>query len=55
MQVDIDDTVHIKLEGKMAELLVKIDPKLHRPYVLLENGKPASDVRGAKKRLYTEH
>ena len=28
MQVDMDDTVQMKLEGKMAELLVKIDPKL---------------------------
>ena len=39
MQVDMDDTVHMKLEGNMAELLVKIDPKLYRPYVLIENGK----------------
>jgi hypothetical protein len=41
MHVDMDHTVHMKLEGKMAELLVKIDPKMYsRPYVLMENGKP---------------
>ena len=51
MQVDIDDTVHMKLEGKMTELLVKIDPKLYRPYVLIENGKTALYVE-LKKALY---
>ncbi|KAI2491389.1 Reverse transcriptase (RNA-dependent DNA polymerase) [Fragilaria crotonensis] len=30
MQADMEDTVHMKLEGKMAELLVKCDPKLYR-------------------------
>ena len=39
MQVDMEGTVHMKLEGKMAELLVKLSPKLYRPYVLMENGK----------------
>jgi hypothetical protein len=29
MQADMEDTVHMKLEGKMAELLVKCDPKLY--------------------------
>jgi hypothetical protein len=29
MQVDIDKLVHMKLEGKMAELLVRLDPKLY--------------------------
>lgn len=28
MQTNMDDTVHMILQGKMAELLVKIDPKL---------------------------
>ena len=27
MQADMEDTVHMKLEGKMAELLVRIDQK----------------------------
>ena len=52
MQVDMDDTVHVKLlEEKMAELLVKIDPKLYRPCVLMENGKPVMYVE-LKKALY---
>jgi hypothetical protein len=39
MQADMDETVHMKLEGTMAELLVKLDPKLYRKYVQMENGK----------------
>ena len=33
------DTVHVKLEGKMAELFVKLDPKLYRKYIHDENGR----------------
>jgi hypothetical protein len=33
MQADMDKTVHVKLEGKMAKLLVMIDPKLYRKHV----------------------
>jgi Reverse transcriptase (RNA-dependent DNA polymerase) len=51
MQVDMDDTVHVKLKGKMAELLVKIDPKLYRPYVLMENRKPVMFME-LRKALY---
>jgi hypothetical protein len=36
MQVNMEDTVHMKLEGKMAELLVKLNPKLYRKYVQTE-------------------
>jgi hypothetical protein len=39
MQADIDEVVHIKFEGEMAEMLVKMDPKLYRKYVKDENGK----------------
>jgi hypothetical protein len=39
------DTVHMRLEGKMAELIVRLDPKLYRKYVTYE---------GHKKVLYTE-
>ncbi len=39
MQTDMEDTVHMVLEGKMAELLVKIDPKLYRKYLLVKKGK----------------
>jgi hypothetical protein len=51
MQVDMDETVRMKLEGKMAELLVKIDPKLYRPYVMNENGKSVLYVE-LKKALF---
>jgi hypothetical protein len=39
MQADIDEVVHVKFEGEIAEMLVKMDPKLYRKYVKDENGK----------------
>ena len=39
MQADIDEVVHVRFEGKIAEMLVKMDPKLYRKYVKDENGK----------------
>jgi hypothetical protein len=39
MQADMEDLVHMKLEGKMAELLVKVDQKLYQKYVQTHNGK----------------
>ncbi len=39
MQADIDELVHVKFEGEIAEMLVKMDPKLYRKYVKDENGK----------------
>ena len=39
MQVEMEDeTVHIKLEGEMADLLTKLNPKLYRKYVTNEKG-----------------
>lgn len=40
MQADMDELVHMKLEGEMAELLEKIDPSLYRKYIVIEKGKP---------------
>jgi hypothetical protein len=51
MQADMDDIVHMKLEGKMAELLVRIDPQLYRKHVQLERGKQVLYVE-LKKALY---
>ena len=51
MQADMDDVVHMKLEGKMAELLVKVDPKLYRKYVQMEKGKMVLYVE-LRKALY---
>ena len=41
MQTDIDEVVHVRLEGQMADLLVKVDPNLYLPYLFEENGKKA--------------
>jgi len=51
MQADMDDLVHMKLEGKMAELLVRIDPKLYREHIQIERGKQVLYVE-LKKALY---
>jgi hypothetical protein len=39
MQADMDKLVHMRLKGRMAELLMRIDPKLYRKHVHMENGK----------------
>jgi hypothetical protein len=39
MQADIDEVIHVKFEGEIAEMLVRMDPKLYRKYVKDENGK----------------
>jgi hypothetical protein len=44
MQADIDEVVHVKFEGKIAEMLVKLDPKLCRKHVKDENGKTVLHV-----------
>ena len=51
MQADMEDIVHMKLEGTMAELLVKIDPELYRKYIQVENGKTVLYVE-LRKALY---
>ena len=51
MQADMEDIVHMKLEGTMAELLVKIDPELYQKYIQVENGKTVLYVE-LRKALY---
>ena len=51
MQGDQDETVHMRLEGTLAELLTKCDPKLYRQYVVTENNKPVLYVE-LMKALY---
>jgi hypothetical protein len=46
------DKVHMKMEGRMAELLVRLDPKLYRKYVTMEKGKTVLYVE-LKKVLYS--
>ena len=38
MQADMDEEVHVRFAGKMAELLLEIDPDLYGPYVVMERG-----------------
>jgi hypothetical protein len=47
----MEDIVHMVFKGKMAELLVKIDPKLYQKYSLMNNDKPIACVQ-LKKALY---
>ena len=41
MQTDMDDAVHVKFEGEVAEMLVKLDPKSglepHHPELIRPN------------------
>jgi len=51
MQADMNDTVHLKMEGRLAELLVKVERKLYRKFVCVENGRSTMYVK-LKKALY---
>jgi hypothetical protein len=51
MHADMDDEVHMRLEGKMAELLVQLDPERYSPHIVIENGKKVLYVK-LKKALY---
>ena len=39
MQADINDIIHIKLEGLLATLLTKVDPEKYTKYITIKNGK----------------
>jgi hypothetical protein len=52
MQTDIDEVIHVRLEGAMARLLVKVNPKLYEQYLEKDrNGKPVMYVK-LEKALY---
>jgi hypothetical protein len=36
MQADMDEETFVRIDGKMAELLIDIDPDMYRPYVVHE-------------------
>lgn len=38
MQADIDELIHVKLEGEIADLLIKVDPS-YGQFAIIENGK----------------
>jgi hypothetical protein len=51
MQADMDEVVHMRLDGKMVELLARADPNLYQKYIVYKNGKPVLYVV-LKKALY---
>ena len=51
MRADMDQVVHLKMQGQMAELLVKLNPKLYRKHVQTEGGKTVLHVE-LRKALY---
>jgi hypothetical protein len=52
MQADMDKIIHMKLEGPLAKLLIKVDPKKYEKFMEMERGgKPVIYVQ-LKKALY---
>ena len=45
MQADMDEIVNMKIEGKMAQLMTKIDPKKYEIYIVMEKVKQVIYVR----------
>jgi hypothetical protein len=46
MQVNLDNkTIHIRLTGKMVELLLEIDHELYEPYLMRERGEMVMYVK----------
>jgi hypothetical protein len=39
LQSDMDEVVHVRLEGTMAELLAKLDQKMYSKHTVIEHGK----------------
>jgi hypothetical protein len=51
MQVDVDEVVHVRLEGTLAELLTTVDPELYSKYLATENNKTVMYMQ-LQKALY---
>jgi len=51
MQADMVGIVHMKLEGKIADLLAELEPDLYRKYMIKMNGKSVLYVK-LRKALY---
>jgi len=45
MHATIDELIHVRLEGVMAQLLVRVNPSKYAPYLTTEGGKPVIYVR----------
>jgi len=50
-QVDVDDVVHVRLEGPLAEMLATVDPGVYTEYLATEKGKSVMYVQ-LQKALY---
>jgi hypothetical protein len=48
MQADIDEVLHVRLKGPLAQLLAKVDPDLYTKFMTKEGGKDAMYVRLTK-------
>ena len=48
MQADMDEIVHAKFEGEIAEMLVKLDPNLYRKFIKDEHGKASTVCEAIK-------
>lgn len=55
MQADIDEQVYVHFNGKMADLLVEIDPDLYHPYITYQKGKVVLYVELLKALYGTLH
>jgi hypothetical protein len=51
MQVDMDEIVHMRLEGTMADLVVKLSPKTYKKFVVKEKERNVLYVQ-LRKALY---
>jgi hypothetical protein len=48
MQADIDEVLHLRLEGPFAQLLTKVDPDLYAKFLSKEKGKDIMYVKLTK-------
>jgi hypothetical protein len=48
MQADIDEVLHVGLDGPLAQLLTKVDPNLYAKFMTKENGKDIMYVKLTK-------
>jgi hypothetical protein len=51
MQTDVDELIHVRLEGPLVTLLAKVDPNLYERYIVNEKGKSVIYVK-LKKAQY---
>ncbi len=48
MHADMDEMIHLKLEGPLAELLTKVEPKRYSKFIGMERGKKVLYVQLTK-------